>query len=205
MVSAQEEARLLNHTFLGTEHILLGLIQEGEGLAATALESLGIFLETVRERVIEIPESREGEDPDAIISPPLTRRAKTVLELALREAIQLGENYISTEHLLLGLVDEGEGVAVQVLQSLGADLPRVRLSVISLLSPPSTLERQSGIHSNVGGPFCSRCRAPLADVLRYRELSAQGQKKSEKMALRIAYCDRCGTSLGVGSIRESDP
>jgi len=131
LVLAQEEARLLNHSFIGTEHILLGLIHEGEGLAAKALEALGISLEAVREKVEETI-GPAGSAPTG--SPPFTPRAKKVLELSLREALQLGHNYIGTEHMLLGLVREGEGVAAQVLQSLGADLPRVRQQVIQLLS-----------------------------------------------------------------------
>jgi ATP-dependent Clp protease ATP-binding subunit ClpA len=132
LVLAQEEARLLNHSFIGTEHILLGLIHEGEGLAAKALESLGISLEAVREKVEEtIGPASAGPTGD---SPPFTPRAKKVLELSLREALQLGHNYIGTEHILLGLVREDEGVGAQVLVSLGADLPRVRQQVIQLLS-----------------------------------------------------------------------
>ncbi len=131
LVLAQEEARLLNHSFIGTEHILLGLIHEGEGLAAKALESLGISLEAVREKVEETI-GPAGSAPTG--SPPFTPRAKKVLELSLREALQLGHNYIGTEHMLLGLVREGEGVAAQVLMSLGADLSRVRQQVIQLLS-----------------------------------------------------------------------
>ncbi|HVE93537.1 MAG TPA: ATP-dependent Clp protease ATP-binding subunit [Acidimicrobiales bacterium] len=128
---AQEEARLLNHNFIGTEHILLGLIHEGEGVAAKALESLGITLEAVREKV----EETIGPAGAATTgSPPFTPRAKKVLELSLREALQLGHNYIGTEHMLLGVVREGEGVAATVLQSLGADLSRVRQQVIQLLS-----------------------------------------------------------------------
>ena len=131
LVLAQEEARLLNHSFIGTEHILLGLIHEGEGVAAKALESMGVSLEAVREKVEETI-GLAGSAPTG--SPPFTPRAKKVLELSLREALQLGHSYIGTEHMLLGLVREGEGVAAQVLQSLGADLPRVRQQVIQLLS-----------------------------------------------------------------------
>jgi ATP-dependent Clp protease ATP-binding subunit ClpC len=131
LVLAQEEARLLNHNFLGTEHILLGLIHEGEGVAAKALESLGISLEAVREKVEETIGPAGTATSGA---PPFTPRAKKVLELSLREALQLGHNYIGTEHLLLGLIREGEGVAAQVLVSLGADLSRVRQQVIQLLS-----------------------------------------------------------------------
>jgi ATP-dependent Clp protease ATP-binding subunit ClpC len=128
---AQEEARMLNHNYIGTEHILLGLIHEGEGVAAKALESLGISLEGVRAQVEEII-GQGQQAPSGHI--PFTPRAKKVLELSLREALQLGHNYIGTEHILLGLIREGEGVAAQVLVKLGADLNRVRQQVIQLLS-----------------------------------------------------------------------
>src|ERR671919_195178 len=131
VVLAQEEARLLNHNYIGTEHILLGLIHEGEGVAAKALESLGISLEAVRQQVEEII-GQGQQAPSGHI--PFTPRAKKVLELSLREALQLGHNYIGTEHILLGLIREGEGVAAQVLVKLGADLNRVRQQVIQLLS-----------------------------------------------------------------------
>jgi ATP-dependent Clp protease ATP-binding subunit ClpC len=131
VVLAQEEARLLNHNYIGTEHILLGLIHEGEGVAAKALEQLGISLEAVRSQVEEII-GQGGSSPSGHI--PFTPRAKKVLELSLREALQLGHNYIGTEHILLGLIREGEGVAAQVLVKLGADLSRVRQQVIQLLS-----------------------------------------------------------------------
>jgi ATP-dependent Clp protease ATP-binding subunit ClpC len=127
---AQEEARILNHAFIGTEHILLALIAEGEGVAAQALEQLDVSLERVRERV----EEEVGvSDTETVGSPPFTPRAKKVLELALREALQLGHNYIGTEHLLLGLLREGEGVAAQVLVSLGVDLNSVREEVMQVL------------------------------------------------------------------------
>ena len=131
VVLAQEEARMLNHNYIGTEHILLGLIHEGEGVAAKALESLGISLEGVRSQVEEII-GQGQQAPCGHI--PFTPRAKKVLELSLREALQLGHNYIGTEHILLGLIREGEGVAAQVLVKLGADLNRVRQQVIQLLS-----------------------------------------------------------------------
>ncbi|MBK5226900.1 MAG: ATP-dependent Clp protease ATP-binding subunit [Actinobacteria bacterium] len=131
VVLAQEEARLLNHNYIGTEHILLGLIHEGEGVAAKALESLGISLEKVRQQVEEIIGAGQSPPSGHI---PFTPRAKKVLELSLREALQLGHNYIGTEHILLGLIREGEGVAAQVLVKLGADLGRVRQQVIQLLS-----------------------------------------------------------------------
>jgi len=131
VVLAQEEARMLNHNYIGTEHILLGLIHEGEGVAAKALEGLGVSLEGVRQQVEEII-GQGQQAPSGHI--PFTPRAKKVLELSLREALQLGHNYIGTEHILLGLIREGEGVAAQVLVKLGADLNRVRQQVIQLLS-----------------------------------------------------------------------
>ncbi|MEO0011212.1 MAG: hypothetical protein RIQ39_801 [Actinomycetota bacterium] len=131
VVLAQEEARMLNHNYIGTEHILLGLIHEGEGVAAKGLESLGISLDAVRAQVEEII-GQGQQAPSGHI--PFTPRAKKVLELSLREALQLGHNYIGTEHILLGLIREGEGVAAQVLVKLGADLNRVRSTVIQLLS-----------------------------------------------------------------------
>jgi len=130
VVLAQEEARMLNHNYIGTEHLLLGLIHEGDGVAAKALESLGISLQAVRQQVEEI--IGQGQEP-----PPghiaFTPRAKKVLELSLREAKELGHNYISTEHILLGLIREGDGVAAQVLVKLGADMNRTRQQVIQLL------------------------------------------------------------------------
>ena len=131
VVLAQEEAKMLNHNYIGTEHILLGLIHEGEGVAAKALEALGINLDAVREQVQEI--IGQGQTPPTGHI-PFTPRAKKVLELSLREALQLGHSYIGTEHLLLGLIREGEGVAAQVLTKLGADSNRVRQQVVELLS-----------------------------------------------------------------------
>ena len=131
VVLAQEEAKLLKHNYIGTEHILLGLIHEGEGLAAKALEGMDISLEQVRDQVQEII-GQGQQAPSGHI--PFTPRAKKVLELSLREALQLGHSYIGTEHILLGLIREGEGVAAQVLVKLGADLGRVRQEVIKLLS-----------------------------------------------------------------------
>ncbi len=148
VVLAQEEARLLNHNYIGTEHILLGLIHEGEGVAAKALESLGISLEAVRAQVEEII-GHGGSAPSGHI--PFTPRAKKVLELSLREALQLGHNYIGTEHILLGLIREGEGVAAQVLVKLGADLSRVRQQVIQLLSGYAGGKEPAGAGAATGG------------------------------------------------------
>jgi hypothetical protein len=133
VVLAQEEARILNHSYIGTEHLLLGLIREGEGVAAKALEALGVDLKAGRQQVEEI--RGKGEQvPSGHI--PFTPRAKKVLELSLREALQLGHNYVGTEHILLGLIREGEGVAAQVLTQdpFRLDLNLVRQQVIQLLS-----------------------------------------------------------------------
>jgi ATP-dependent Clp protease ATP-binding subunit ClpC len=130
VVLAQEEARMLDHDYIGTEHILLGLIHEGEGVGAKALESLGISLEAVRAQVEEII-GQGQQAPSGHI--PFTPQAKKVLDLSLREALQLGHDYIGTDHFLLGLIREGDGVAAQVLVKLGADLNRVRQQVIQLL------------------------------------------------------------------------
>jgi ATP-dependent Clp protease ATP-binding subunit ClpC len=130
VVLAQEEARMLNHNYIGTEHILLGLAHEGEGLAVKALEALDIHLEAVRQQVEQII-GKGQQAPSGHI--PFTPRAKKVLELSLRESLQLGHDYIGTEHILLGLIREGDGVAAQVLVRLGADLDQVRAEVIKLV------------------------------------------------------------------------
>ena len=150
VVLAQDEARGLKHNYIGTEHLLLGLISEGEGVAAKALETMGIKGEAVRASVIEI--IGEGEKPvEGHI--PFTPRAKRVFELSLREALQLGHNYIGTEHLLLGLLKEGEGVAAQVLTKQGADLAQVRQTVIQMLSgyQRGDDEGRESVGAGVGG------------------------------------------------------
>jgi hypothetical protein len=161
VVLAQEEARLLNHNHIGTEHILLGLIHEGEGVAYLALTELGISLDAVRAQV-EAEIGQGSEAPGGHI--PFTPRAKKVLELSLREALQLGHNYIGTEHILLGLIREGEGVAAQVLVGLGAGLDRVRGQVVQLLATagasqaeqvaagPSRIRQQAVTAMVAGGP-----------------------------------------------------
>ena len=155
VVLAQEEARMLNHNYIGTEHILLGLIRESDGLAARALESLEISLGAVRQQVEEII-GRGQEAPSGPV--PFTPRAKKVLALSLRESLQLGHNYIGTEHILLGLIREGDGVAAQVLVKLGADLNRVRQQVIQLLHGYSVQDVESA-GSRPGG----RAPADLPD------------------------------------------
>ena len=148
VVRAQEEARTLNHDFIGTEHILLGLVGEGQGVAAKALESLGISLETVRQRVEDAVPPGQYARPSGHI--PFTPRAKKVLELSLSEAKLLGHRYIGTEHILLGLLREGEGVAAQVLAALGADLDGVRERVIQLLAEYQARKAGPGAGGSAG-------------------------------------------------------
>jgi ATP-dependent Clp protease ATP-binding subunit ClpC len=155
VVQAQEEARRLNHNYIGTEHILLGLIHERDGVAAQALESLGISLDVVRQQIEEII-GRGQQAPAEHI--PFTPRSKKVLELSLREALQLGHNYIGTEHILLGLIREGDGVAAQVLVKLGGDLNRVRQQVIQLLQG-----RQGRVAMIAGSSLGGRARPGLPD------------------------------------------
>ena len=149
VVLAQEEARTLKHNYIGTEHILLGLLREEEGLAARVLESLDITVERVRAQVVRIVGSGEEVTSGQI---PFTPRAKKVLELALREALSLGHNYIGTEHILLGLVRENEGVAARILLDFDADSEKIRNEVIRMLSGPGG-RRQSG-----SGARRRRCR-----------------------------------------------
>ncbi|WP_129660341.1 ATP-dependent Clp protease ATP-binding subunit [Rothia halotolerans] len=148
VVLAQEEARMLNHNYIGTEHLLLGLIHEGEGIAAKALESMGVTLSAVREQVQDIIGPGQ-QAPSGHI--PFTPRAKKVLELSLREALQLGHNYIGTEHILLGLIRAGEGVASQVLSKLGAEPSRVRQTVIDMISGYQGNAGESKETAGVGG------------------------------------------------------
>src|SRR6266446_6902584 len=178
VVLAQEEARILNHDYIGTEHILLGLLREGEGVAAKALESLGISLEAVRQHVGKI--TGQGQQAPAG-HVPFTPRAKKVLELSLREALQLGHNYIGTEHILLGLIREGEGVAAQVLVKLDADPSRIRQQVIQLLqgsqgkepaaagAPPETAPSTSLILDQFGRNLTAAAREGKLDPVIGRE------------------------------------
>jgi ATP-dependent Clp protease ATP-binding subunit ClpA len=208
VVLAQEEARMLYHNYIGTEHILLGLLHEGEGVAAKALESLGISLDAVRQQVEEII-GQGQQAPSGHI--PFTPRAKKVLELTRREADQLGHNYIGTEHILLGLIREGDGVAAQVLVTLGADLNRVRRQVIQLLhghpaeghvsarsaalnlrvSPvvqtrlQAVEQRLAAIEQRVGtGPDTSDLDEQIAQVCREKESATDAQDYEQAASLR---------------------
>jgi ATP-dependent Clp protease ATP-binding subunit ClpA len=144
VVLAQEEARMLSHDYIGPEHILLALVHEGEGVAARALKELGVSLPAVREQIEELVGRGQHERSGHI---PFTPRAKRVLELSLREALQLGHNYIGTEHILLGILREGENVAAQVLVRMGTDLNRVRVEVVKLVGPG-----EAGAGTPEGGP-----------------------------------------------------
>jgi ATP-dependent Clp protease ATP-binding subunit ClpC len=198
VVFAQEEARLLNHNYIGTEHLLLGLLREGDGVAAKALESLGISLDEVRGQVENII-GQGATAPTGHI--PFTPRAKKVLELSLREALQLSHNYIGTEHILLGLAREGQGVAAQVLVKQGATLDAVRSAVLKLLegyegqvaqpeAVPATEPKQ--------WPVCPRCRLPLAETVGYRVMDIpRASGEGESRAVAFAFCQRCGTWLGT--------
>jgi ATP-dependent Clp protease ATP-binding subunit ClpA len=180
---------MLNHNYIGTEHILLGLIHEGEGVAAQALESLGISLDAVRQQVEEIiGQGQQAPSGDILFTP----RAKKVLELSLREALQLGHNYIGTEHILLGLLREGDGVAAQVLVKLGADLNRVRQQVIQLLHGYQG-EEEPGI-----GRFAAR---PGPARLRRRGLHAEIRERVELIGSQLSAIEqRVGAGPEVGDL-----
>ena len=202
VVLAQEESRMLNHHYIGTEHILLGLVHESEGVAARALGSMNISLEAVRLQVEQIIGQGQAGPTGHI---PFTPRAKKVLELSLREALQLGHNYIGTEHILLGLIREGEGVAAQVLEKLDADLNRVRQTVIQLLSgyPVVPIEDipmtgWTAVSETKGwtpdsGPTCPWCTKPLEGALAYRTMvAAPDEDGADPISLFLLYCKNCG-------------
>ena len=203
VVFAQEEARLLNHNYIGTEHVLLGLVREGEGVAAQALTSMGIGLDAVRGQVEKIIGQGQAAPAGHI---PFTPRAKKVLELSLREALQLGHNYIGTEHILLGLLREGEGVAAQVLQQLGADLNRVRQTVIQLLSgytlgkergPSAALHEEVQGEGGLPGPRCPRCNADLAVFATYRTITVPDEEENAGREAAFVFCRSCSYTLGM--------
>jgi ATP-dependent Clp protease ATP-binding subunit ClpC len=209
VVLAQEEARMLNHDYIGTEHLLLGLVREHDGVAAKALASLDISLEAVRRQVEEIVGQGHAAPTGHI---PFTPRSKKVLELSLREALQLGHNYIGTEHILLGLVREGEGVATQVLVQLGANLSGVRETVIQLMSgwtesAASSGGEEIGVFTETVGasveavaddaPTCPNCFASLDETLAVKIFEKTAD--DEPFSVKIAYCRRCGVALGAVS------
>jgi ATP-dependent Clp protease ATP-binding subunit ClpA len=189
MLLAEEEARRLNHDHVGTEHILLGLVLEGEGVAARALESLGISLQAVREQVEESIGQGQQAPPGRI---PYTPRAKKTLELSLREALHLGHHYIGTEHILLGVIREGEGPAAQVLVNLGGDLNRVRQQVIQVLQ---------GYQGNV--PLSVRASSGPGQAGRgKRKLLSQILDRVDSMESRLTALER---RVGTGpDVRDLD-
>ncbi|MGH9101643.1 MAG: Clp protease N-terminal domain-containing protein [Acidimicrobiales bacterium] len=205
LVLAQEEARLLRHDFIGTEHILLGLVHEGESIAAASLEALGVSLPEAQTKVEEMVRRGGGEAPAG--SPPFTPRAKKVLELALRQALHIGHSYIGPEHILLGIVAEGEGVGAMVLSDIAGSLSAVSDEVMRRVEPgaPSPRGRLRGrgreravVASTAGAPRCERCEAGLADSLRSQALVAGPQEPGEGAALSVVvlYCCSCGSTLG---------
>jgi ATP-dependent Clp protease ATP-binding subunit ClpA len=205
VVLAQEESRRLNHNYIGTEHLLLGLLREPEGVGAKALESVGISLDAARVQVEEFIGKGETSVPGHI---PFTPRAKKVLELALRESKQLGHNYIGTEHILLGVLREGEGVAAEVLRKLGAELGAVRQQVVKVLTgfaegasyPQSLLEvtrQEFGQKEPADAPACPRCRAPLKETIASGVLAVGTPEGEEGREVQFVLCLRCGTWLGT--------
>ena len=222
VVLAQEEARLLKHNYIGTEHILLGLIRESEGIAAQALQALGIGLEAVREQVQEIIGTGQ-QTPSGPI--PFTPRAKKVLELSLREALQLDDNYIGTEHILLGLIREGEGVAAQVLIKLDGNLSKVRQQVIrTKAASPTTEEMPAAAQARAAGPAETtgrpdrpgRPRAPASRAPGRREHRAGRERRasrerpadrdvrSAESAKRVASAGRAESASQGGRIHPAE-
>jgi ATP-dependent Clp protease ATP-binding subunit ClpC len=202
---AQEEAGLLNHSFIGTEHILLGLIREGEGLGGSVLRSLGISYDDVRDKVEEII-GLSGAPPGG--APAFTPRAKKVLELSLREALQLGHDSIGTEHLLLGIVREGEGVATVVLASLGLHPVRIRHDVMQHVTARSEELPAEGPGSRgdlpaaerspaASEPCCPHCRARVTNEVRFRTIVVASDVEPEvgQVTIHVVYCRHCGTTL----------
>jgi ATP-dependent Clp protease ATP-binding subunit ClpC len=186
VVLAQEEARLLDHDYIGTEHLLLGLAAEEEGIAARALAELGIDLETVRREVEEVV-GRGDTTPSGHI--PFTRRAKKALESSLREAQGLGHDHIGTEHILLGIVRDYEGAAAEVLAKQAASPEAVRAQVRSLL--------ESGPAPTAVPPLCGRCGATLTDALTTTELHVSEHEGDGTLAVTFARCARCGAVVGL--------
>jgi ATP-dependent Clp protease ATP-binding subunit ClpC len=204
---AQDEARQLEHPFIGTEHILLGVLREGNGMGAEALRSLGITFAVVRARVVDTV-GRAGAGGGG--SPPFTPRAKKVLELALREALQRDHSYIGTEHILLGLVREGEGVAAKVLEDCGASPARVRRTIDELIAGGVVSGGVDVTHDDPGEaedeivelanpphePVCPGCRALLRGAACLRSIRVPHDDPSiEPRVFTVAYCTHCGTTL----------
>jgi ATP-dependent Clp protease ATP-binding subunit ClpC len=172
IVDAQNEARSLSHSYIGPEHILLGLINEGDGVGAKALEAMQISTDTVRGRIEEI--TGRGQAPPSTGHIPFTPRAKKVLELSLREALQLGHNYIGTEHILLGLIHEGDGVAAQVLVGLGVELDRTRQLVIQILTGGHREETASAVAEDLRDRLAAMAARLTVIERMLRDTAAEG-------------------------------
>jgi ATP-dependent Clp protease ATP-binding subunit ClpC len=195
VVLAQEEARLLSHNYIGSEHLLLGLIQEGDGVAAKTLESLDVSLSHVRAVVEDIV--GRGQAPSAGHI-PFTPRAKKILELSLKEALQLSHNYIGTEHILLGLIREGEGVGAQVLTHLGANLDRVRERVVELLGGSAAWAESRPAEGPVPGfPRCLTCSGDLTALGRHKVVGLPSTQGDDIRSFLVVFCGRCGEIQAV--------
>jgi ATP-dependent Clp protease ATP-binding subunit ClpA len=216
LVLAQEEARLLDYRFIGTEHILLGLLGEEDGIAARALGDVGVTLEAAREKV----EERANPDNTGFSgSPPFTPRAKKVLELSLRESLRLRHNYIGTEHILLALVKEGAGVGSQVLNEMVGDISRVNEKVLALLGkeavgparstvrtwPRIFAPRRAGSKREPGTPpYCQACGSGLEGKLAYSQLPAAGPGPDDPViSWTFAFCQSCGVMVGSAASGET--
>jgi ATP-dependent Clp protease ATP-binding subunit ClpC len=198
LVLAQGEAALLNHNFIGTEHLLLGLIDEREGIAAKALAAMGITLDRTRAKVEETIQPLAGASETG--SPPFTPRAKKVLELAHRQSLQLGHDQIGTEHLLLGLIQEGEGVAIQVVIDLRVNPLKLRQQVVGLMVGEHAEEQSTSRVKMTSGPTCPQCHLPIPDLLRYHRIEVEPDDREggeDSLAVDVVFCSRCGTTLGM--------
>ena len=191
LVMAREESSRLRHPAIGTEHFLLGLLAEGEGVAAVVLRSLGISLEDARREVAERVAAADHPRPE---QPPFTARAKKVMEAALREALQLGHSYIGTEHLLLGLVREGQGVGAQVVVALGPSLSEVRQRVVEVLAGIAPTVGRPDVAPVEQEPLCPHCSAALEEHAAARRLML-GDDPDDLMEVRVVYCGACGKAL----------
>jgi len=203
VVLAQEEARRLGHNYIGTEHLLLAVVIQDDSVAARVLASFGVNGERVRADVAARVHPGGGSPQGHV---PFTPRAKKVLELSLREAMQLNHNFIGTEHILLGLLREGEGVGAQLLGSYGVDLSTARQRVAEAVPQPSaesvsvSAEAKTQINvvayrSEEEHPLCPICSSSLAETLKWRRLTAAGEE-SEREAV-VSYCGSCGRALGT--------
>jgi ATP-dependent Clp protease ATP-binding subunit ClpC len=205
VVLAQEEARRLGHNYIGTEHLLLAIVIQDDSVAARVLASFGVSGETVRTDVVARVHPGAGS-PEGHV--PFTPRAKKVLELSLREAMQLNHNFIGTEHILLGLLREGDGVGAQLLRSYGVDLTAARQRVADAVPQPSAESVSASAvatpqvnvvayRSEEEHPLCPVCASALGETLKWRRVAASGEGEGAEQEAVVAYCGSCGRALGV--------